>query len=323
MECVRAPRPDVVRACGLVAFAYVAIAYVAIAGLWVGTVEELRTFFCLSPLKMKTQHVVAAIVIVLVVRFLWMQRDRLNSFNQRGWHDILPQMDGRWVPYIDKLKFKDVCERLGLPTFRTIDVCNSAECVVDSFDALPRSFVVKYTTGSGMNLIVKNKYEWTKERLLRHLSRFKLGLHNARLGELQYYFVSPSFMIEEMIDPIPNDFKILVTDGKPRVIWVDTNRFSRHRRTIFRINDDFTTHMMPKCRWNYDVDTTVVLPDPQVVRDMCEIAVQFAQEIPLPMFRVDLYYVNGTIFGGEITLTSESFTASISRDCANYASGNA
>jgi hypothetical protein len=255
----------------------------------------------------------------IVILVLFLNKDRCNSFNRRGRREVVPLLDSpQWVAYIDKIKFKHFCKRHGVNVFETISIFNNVEDIKSMFDDLPNSFIVKYTTESGMNLIVRNKNEWTPESLHRKVKQFKRRtVFNWLFGEPQYKYVIPRYMIEELVQPIPQDYKIIVTDGKPILLFV----FVKHSRAVFRIRDDFSTVPLLDCKWKYAPDPTIELPPQTAIDEMCNIAIRFASEINLAMFRVDLYYVNSRIYGGEITLTSGAFATKISELCAEYASG--
>ena len=47
---------------------------------------------------------------------------------------------------------------------------------------------------------------------------------------------------------------------------------------------------------------------------MLDVAKSF--NVPLPLYRVDLYWYKDEFYGGEITLSSDNFTARISNKCA-------
>lgn len=263
------------------------------------------------------------VVLILLLLIVYLHRNRYNDFNKRGWRDIIPLMDsGKWVQFVDKLQFKELCNDLDIATFDTLAVCDDVDEVIHLLPELPTEFVVKYTTDSGMNLIIEDKRQWSDEAIAKKLKSFKpRAIGNWIFGESQYAHVSPKYMIEKLVKPIPQDYKILVTDGKPILLWIDTDRMHVHKRAVFRIRDDFTIVFLHDCHWNYPIDKTIEPPPQNVVSQMCKTAMKLARKTNLPMVRVDLYWINSKIYGGELTLTSGAFTESITKECASYASG--
>lgn len=261
-------------------------------------------------------------IILLIIILLIIITDRINDFNTLGQNIIIPLMNSnKWSPFIDKIKFKDKCKERNIETFKTLAIYDTVQDLINNLDNLPQSFIIKYNTESGMNLIIKDKNDWSKKQLKKQLSKFKPRLVNLISDETQYSFIKPKFLIEELISPVPQDYKIIVSNGKPVLLWIDSDRYGKHKRTVFRIRDDYSTIRLDDCYWNYPIDKNIELPPPNIINDMCNIAKSFTNEINLPFFRVDLYYVNNKIYGGEITLTSEGFTSKISKKCASYAIG--
>lgn len=169
------------------------------------------------------------------------------------------------------------------------------------FDKLPESFVLKLNNGSGMNLIVKDKnaLNWkdAKAKMRRWLSSDYAN--NSR--ENQYAAMDNKIICEEMIPTIsgepPEDYKIMCSDGKPLYCWVDTARFTNHKRNVFTTD------------W---VDEGVIIaynraeqaiPKPKNFELMLELAAKMSKGIPI--VRVDFYNVDGNIYFGEMTFTSD------------------
>lgn len=165
---------------------------------------------------------------------------------------------------------------------------------------LPSSFVLKLNNGSGMNLIVKDKtqldWEVAKDKMRQWLkSDYANGSR-----ERQYKGVKNRIICEEMIatpngEP-PSDYKIMCSDGFPLYVWVDTDRFARHKRNVFTTDwcDEGVTISYARCENK--------IPRPKNLGLMLSLASKLSKGFQI--VRVDFYNVEGRIYFGEITFTS-------------------
>lgn len=169
------------------------------------------------------------------------------------------------------------------------------------FNELPDQFVLKLNNGSGINLIVKdkNKVDWKKAKEM-----FTRGLKHsyAYSGfEMHYAYIRPLIYAEKYMDDGSGeltDYKFQCFSGKPYYCWCDTGRFVDHRRNIF----DLDWKLLP-FRIGYE-NTEKVIPRPKNFSEMIEIAEQLSKGFA--QVRIDLYNINGKIYFGEMTFTSES-----------------
>jgi hypothetical protein len=198
----------------------------------------------------------------------------------------------------------------------------SSEQIGHVYARLPEKFVVKSTKGSGRNVLVHTKAEWPPRAIAAELRGYDARWPNR--WEPQYEHVTARLVVEPMIMPIPDDYKVVVCKGRCTVAWIDRARHTQHKRNVYRINDDDTLTPMDECVWEYPPDRAEVslgnLPTHKV-REMCATAQSIASEIGLDLVRVDLYLIDGVFYAGEATLTSEAFMARISEHCANVAIG--
>jgi len=226
----------------------------------------------------------------------------------------------QWVPFIDKIEFKRLCTDLGIDTFKTLGVYSTVNELMDDINTFPSSFIIKYSSESGLNLIVKDKRTWSEDAIRRKITRFGPRIESALLNERQYRHVTGRYLVEELIVPVPVDYKLFITDGRVKLIWVDSDRFRSHKRTVYRVHEDYTATRWSDCRWGYDHDPNAMshLPQP-MVKQLCDAALRIAHSVPIDMVRIDLYYLNDRVYGGEVTLTSGGFKEPISSACARFA----
>lgn len=173
-----------------------------------------------------------------------------------------------------------------------------------NFKLLPNSFVIKCTHGSHMNIIVKDKNSLKPFDILKIKNKIKKWLKTNYaycVGlELHYSLIKPRIIIEEYLD-IDNDlpdYKFFCFNGKPEFLWVDQNRQTDHKRSVFDLNYN-------KLPFNFlQYDQVNLNSKPRNFDVMIEIAKKLSTNFIFS--RVDLYNINGKIFFGEITFSSGS-----------------
>lgn len=171
------------------------------------------------------------------------------------------------------------------------------------FDKLPNQFVLKANHGSGWNIIVKDKATFNKESAKKKFDAWMQKNFAFCFGfELHYMGIQPKIIAEKYMEEIDQvyDYKFMCFDGEVKFIWVDTDRFTDHRRTLFtpkweRMNE--TIKCLPA---DYDI------PKPKNFEQMLKCATILSQNFA--HVRVDFYDVNGHIYFGEMTFTSGSGT---------------
>ena len=86
-------------------------------------------------------------------------------------------------------------------------------------------------------------------------------------------------------------------NGEVKYFWVDTGRFTHHRRYIFDTQGNFTQN-----RWGYS-NVGIVPELPSNYKEMIKLAAKLSEGFC--HVRVDLYNVEGKIYFGEMTFTTE------------------
>ncbi len=172
-----------------------------------------------------------------------------------------------------------------------------------NFDKLPQKFALKCNHGSGWNIIVTDKnnlnlpqLQEKVEKWLRTNFAYSVGL------ELHYKYIKPRIIIEQYMENTNNnlnDYKFFCCNGKVEMIWVDTDRYTAHKRTMF----DTNWHVLP---FKYEHPIDEIIPEkPQNLEKMIELAETLSSGFN--QVRVDFYLLNdGSIKFGEITFTSGS-----------------
>ena len=179
---------------------------------------------------------------------------------------------------------------------------DSADAI--DFNTLPNSFVIKPNNGSYDTIIVSDKNRINlndvRSRLANSLNS-KFGLDNA---EPHYLRIRPCIIAEEMLHPNDSqglaDYKIWCFNGNPYcfLVCVDRNPITRHADLIYY---DLQWHK----RNEYIAESfrnEKSCPKPTNLTELLDMAAKLSKG--LPQCRVDMYVVNGKIYFGEMTLTS-------------------
>jgi TupA-like ATPgrasp len=121
-----------------------------------------------------------------------------------------------------------------------------------------------------------------------------------RYQEWAYKHIRPRVIAEELLvdaesNP-PPDYKFFVFHGRVRMIQVDVDRQTFHRRSLF--NEHWQ-----KLAVEYVYPDAPLVPRPEKLPEMVRIAEMLAVDFSL--VRIDLYCLRDRIYFGEITHTPE------------------
>ena len=237
-----------------------------------------------------------------------------NSFNNYGNKHIRHLLgDKKWTKYIDKLQFKELCKNLGIKTFKTLAIFNIPSDLKKIYNNLPNSFVIKSNKGSGRNIFVKNKKDHTIDNLIKKMKKFN---DKYKDQEPQYELYTPKIYIEEYIYPLPSELKVFLYDKKPTILKVVDNR-NDNRRTMYQIKND-KLELLKECMWGYpsyqtESNVITILRKKNKIKDMIDFSQRF--NISIPLVRIDFYFYKDDFYAGEVTFSSDNFTAKISKSC--------
>lgn len=199
----------------------------------------------------------------------------------------------------DKYEVREYIKSKGLE-----DILNELYGVYDSvdqinLDSLPRKFVMKTTNGSGTNILCKDKSKLSLEKVKRSLQDW-MDRDNYSVGrEWSYKDIVPKIIIEEYLedDTNPfegiNDYKFLCFNGKVEYIILDVDRNIDHKRNIYDANWEFVDVSTDYPNFGDNVSR------PDGLEEMLKVANLLSEGFPF--VRVDLYWVKGKVYFGELT----------------------
>lgn len=216
-----------------------------------------------------------------------------------------------WSQLADKIKVRDYVKSKGLEDILVplLGTWNDARDI--DFDSLPNKFVLKCNHDSGSAVIVDKSKSFNKEEIILKLNSAVHKKFGYLTVEPHYLSIKRAILAEEYINldshgisMSPIDYKIFCFNGEPDVIWIAYNRhigqYCEHqtrdlkweRRRDYEAND--------KSYRIGDVD----IPEPKSLPQMIDAARKLSAGFP--EVRVDFYDVDGKLYFGEMTFTSDS-----------------
>lgn len=217
----------------------------------------------------------------------------------------------RWTELADKYKVREYLEHLGLGHYLVglLGKWDSADGI--DFDSLPESLIFKVNNGDGKgtNLVIRNLRTEDKEHLRNIFHQWLTRKHIGELAaEPQYKGMKPCIIAEELLQ-IPEghhsltDYKIWCINGEPQYVWTCSDRDEDGGGADVMTYDlDWNAH--PEyCVFTSEYRHGKLLPKPENLSEMLDVARKLSAEFPI--LRVDLYNIDGRIFFGELTFTSQ------------------
>lgn len=172
-----------------------------------------------------------------------------------------------------------------------------------SFEDLPEQFVIKCSHDSKSVTIVDSKKNLRKKdisKLVKKYDNFYMRRNFAyHEFEMHYSNIPHKIIIEEYMGENINDYKFLCFGGVPFYCWVDVDRFINHKRNLYDLNWE-----LQSVNWTGYGNYKGSIEKPKCFEEMLEIVKKLC--IGFDSVRVDLYEINGKVYFGEMTFTSDN-----------------
>jgi hypothetical protein len=169
-----------------------------------------------------------------------------------------------------------------------------------NWNLLPEKFVVKTNHDSGTVILVKTKCSLDIASIVSRLNASLNRTYGVQTGEWNYQFISPCVLVEEFLESFDHepisDYKFHCVHGCVKFVQYIYERDGRRNELIAMPNGDVTClHLSHELAHGRSAD--FLLP--------CDwdamIQIASILSAPFKYVRVDLYFVNGRIYFGEMT----------------------
>ena len=219
----------------------------------------------------------------------------------------------RWTELADKRRVRDYIEKIGLGDI-LVKLYATWYSIKDiNWDILPEKFIIKANNGDGKgtNKII-SKTGITPPEKEKIISMVDEWLHRKNIGALhaepQYKGMTPCVIAEEVL-PLEKgatsltDYKMWCFNGKCYYTFVCNDRSAGGNSAhVMTYDMDWNAH--PEFSvFNSDYLRGEIIPKPKNFDRMVEIAEKLSKGFP--EVRVDLYNIDGNIYFGELTFTSQ------------------
>lgn len=228
----------------------------------------------------------------------WMNWDNPQTFCEKlQWLKVYDRHP-EYTKMVDKVASKEyvagiIGEEYIIPT---LSIYNTAEEI--NFDKLPNQFVLKCTHDSGCIVVCRDKSKLDIEAARKKLSKGLKRTYIIQNREYPYENVPRRIIAEQYMEDESGyelkDYKFFCFDGEPRMIQLDFDRFTQHKKNLYTLEWE----LLP-FSFNYPSHPECIFPKPDGLEKMIALARILSKGIPF--VRVDLYNINGRIYFGELT----------------------
>lgn len=214
----------------------------------------------------------------------------------------------RWTELSDKYRIREYVTNCGLESLlvKLYGVYGSADDI--DFDILPHSFVLKTNNGCGTVMLVEDKSKLDIIQTRKVLNRWLKIPFGILSAEPHYRKIKSCIIAEEYLKEKSSistsliDYKVWCFNGKPYYVFIVCNRNIQEHKADYVIYD---AKYWSDCRelLSKQYRNNISVPKPKNLDKMLEYATVLSKGFP--QVRVDFYEVNGKIYFGEMTFTSQ------------------
>ena len=219
------------------------------------------------------------------------------GFNEKLNWLKLNHIHPEYTQLVDKLAVRDyIREKIGEDyLFPLLGSWNSFDDI--DFDALPDKFVLKCNHDSGSVKLITDKSKMDKAALKAFFER-RLAMNAYCLGrEYPYKDVPPKMMAEAFMEAPDgggiNDYKFFCFQGKPKLLFVATDRATDVRFDFFDMDFQHLDIV------NIHEQSGKEIQKPSCFEEMKSLAETLSQG--MEFVRIDLYEIGGRVYFGDFT----------------------
>ena len=216
-----------------------------------------------------------------------------KTYNEKLQHLKLVQVGKKFTDWSDKYEARKLVEKKIGKEYLTKLYWVGIEPEKIPFNDLPSSFVIKCNHGSGYNLIVPEKTKLNKLKTIKTVKSWMKDDFWKRGREYNYKHMKKKIIIEEYLGKNINDYKFLCFHGKPKFMFIATDRGIDTKFDFF----DMKFNHLP-FKQGYE-NNTKKLKKPKLFEKMIKISKKLSEGFP--HVRVDLYEINNKLYFGELT----------------------
>lgn len=242
------------------------------------------------------------------LRYYLATKKKLNLDDPQTWSEKLLWLNKFWHSEIkvlcaDKYKVREYITSKGYSETLVPLLGFWKDAGLIDFSKLPNRFVLKCNHGCRMNILVEDKSKLDINETVKKLNKWMRVDYSKKTAEYHYHDIERYIICEEFL-PIDHsseivDFKIHCFNGVPKWIGLCYER-------------DYSTghpkEMIMSPKWERlmylksdRLDDGKRMDKPEKLEAMVEMACNLSKDFPY--VRVDLYYIKGNIYFGELTFT--------------------
>lgn len=209
---------------------------------------------------------------------------------------LMPQCCDKYTvrAFVEQQGCGDILNRLLWQGFDPADI---------PFDTLPEKYVIKVTHGSSFNIIQDGTKQISREEVVDKCRKWLKAKFLPCYGEWFYGVERPRVIVEDFIQSADDvelrDYKVFCFNGVPKLIRVDTDRFTQHKMDFF----DTDWQRVEGAGMGVEYPVSGRAFDPPVCLDKL---LDCAKKLSAPFhhIRADFYIVKDKVYFGEITFTN-------------------
>lgn len=166
------------------------------------------------------------------------------------------------------------------------------------FDKLPDQFVLKCNHNSGGLCICTDKSQLDILKVRKGLNKalkqdYYLAGREWPYKNVPRRIIAEKYMVDESGTEL-KDYKVFCFNGEPKIIQVDFNRNTSHRKNLYDIEWNLLN-----LEFNYPSKRDIIIDRPMCLEDMLKYAKKLSSGIPY--LRVDFYSIYDKLYFGELT----------------------